>query len=122
VTTNTIMGEVIAEREYEGRDASGGEPHRVLLRIGKPRPAPRLGGDWVCPVQVLGIGDDEVREAGGIDAVQALQLGMAMAGVILTYPPRGVTVTLWGESDLGLPLPDSNAAAFDFSDDADPED
>ena len=121
MSVDTALGEVIAEREYEASNAGGGEPRRVLLRIGKPRIAPHLDGAWVCPVQILGIGEDDVLEAAGIDAVQALHLAMVMAGARLTYPPRGVTITWLGGPDLGLPLPDPAASAFNFDEDDDRE-
>jgi hypothetical protein len=44
-----------------------------------------------------------VLEVGGVDAVQALYLAMAMAGTRLSYPPIGTAVTWLGGADLGLP-------------------
>lgn len=114
MSVDTVLGEVLAEREYEAIHADGREPSKVVLRIGKPRTAPHLDGAWVCPIQILGIGDDDVVEAAGIDAVQALHLGMAMAGARLTNPPKGLKITWLGGSDLDLPLADPAAAAFDF--------
>lgn len=114
---DATLGELLAEREYEATESRGGEARKVLLRIGMPRLATESGGHWVCPVQILGIGDDSLLEAAGIDAVQALHLGMVMAGVKLTYPPRGVTITWHGGSDLGLPLPDPNAEDFELGED-----
>ena len=114
VSNDTAVGEVLAEREYEATDINGGAPRKVVLRIGMPRPDPQPGGDWVCPVQVVGMGDDDVLEVPGVDAVQALHLAMAMAGVRLTYPPKGTTITWLGGPDLGLPLP--GPAGADFTD------
>src|ERR1035441_6334435 len=50
----------------------------ILVRFGKPLLHPK--GDWACPYQIAGIGDEKVRLAFGIDAVQALQLAMLAAG------------------------------------------
>ncbi|HEX8213815.1 MAG TPA: hypothetical protein VF584_26850 [Longimicrobium sp.] len=121
MSVDTALGEVLAEREYEAIHVDGGEPRKVVLRIGKPRVAPHLDGAWVCPVQILGIGEDHVLEAAGIDAVQALHLGLVMAGARLMHPPKGLTITWMGESDLGLPILDPAAAAFDFGEGDDPD-
>jgi hypothetical protein len=53
-----------------------GYPARaVVVRIGAPR---RLGGgwDWGCPVEISGIGAPRLRYVFGVDAFQALQLGL----------------------------------------------
>ena len=53
-----------------------GKPARaVTIRIGAPR---RLGGgwDWGCPVEISGMGTPRLRYVFGIDAFQALQLGL----------------------------------------------
>jgi hypothetical protein len=115
------LGDVVAERAYEATQARGGEPREVLLRIGRPRVAPHLDGAWTCPVQIHGMDEDDVLEAVGIDAVQALYLALSMAGARLTYSRNGSTITWLGGSELGLPLPAPAAAAFDFGEGEDPE-
>jgi hypothetical protein len=53
-----------------------GKPARtVTVRLGTPR---RLGGgwDWGCPVEIAGLGPPRLRYIFGIDAFQALQLGL----------------------------------------------
>jgi hypothetical protein len=53
-----------------------GKPARaVTIRIGIPR---RLGGgwDWGCPVEISGLGPPRLRYIFGVDAFQALQLGL----------------------------------------------
>jgi hypothetical protein len=53
-----------------------GKPSRtVTVRIGTPR---RLGGgwDWGCPVEISGLGPPRLRYIFGVDAFQALQLGL----------------------------------------------
>lgn len=121
MSVDTALGDVLAEREYEAIHAGAGKPRKVVLRIGKPRIAPHQDGAWICPAQILGIGEDNVLEAAGIDAVQALHLAMVMAGARLTYPPKGLTITWLGGSDLGLPVLDPNAAALEFSEVDDPQ-
>lgn len=116
---DTALGELLAEREYEASDGRGGAPRTVVLRIGRPRPDTRPGGDWVCPFQIIGLGNDDVMAVGGVDAVQALHLAMAMAGARLAHPPRGTTITWLGEADLGLPLPSPAGADPDETEEPD---
>jgi len=76
------LGSVIAVRELAvGRSTT----RHVTVQIGKPR-----RGDlnvWWCPYRVIGVGDDSVRAAGGVDAVQALQLAeLAIAARLDTQP------------------------------------
>jgi hypothetical protein len=53
----------------------GKRARSVTIRIGVPR---RLSGgwDWGCPVDISGIGAPRLRYVFGIDAFQALQLGL----------------------------------------------
>lgn len=92
--SDSILGEVVAERELEHAGGSA----RVVVRIGKPTEDPAEGGDWRCPFQILGLGDERVYEAFGIDAVQALQLCLMMIDANLYGQP----VTWLGEKDLGF--------------------
>jgi hypothetical protein len=66
------LGRAIAVR----RPRVPGHPARaVTVRIGTPR---RLGGgwDWGCPVEISGLGAPRLRYVFGVDAFQALQLGL----------------------------------------------
>jgi hypothetical protein len=68
------LGAVIAERHLtfhrRGRSTTA-----VVVKIGRPRPWPEaLHGDWMCTFQVIGLGDERVRYACGVDALQALLL------------------------------------------------
>jgi hypothetical protein len=68
------LGAVIAERHLTFH-RRGKRPREVLVRLGRPRPWPdTLHGDWMCTYQVLGLGDDCVRHAVGVDGLQALLL------------------------------------------------
>ena len=72
IPTPRKLGRAIAARRlrFPGRRARA-----VTIRIGVPR---RLGGgwDWGCPVEISGLGKPRLRYVFGIDAFQALQLGL----------------------------------------------
>jgi hypothetical protein len=91
------LGDVIAERELEV-DGTG----RAVVRIGRPTPDPAEGGDWRCPFQIIGLGDEAVHQAFGVDPVQALQLCLQMIDAHLFEPRRAHTVTWLGGEDLGF--------------------
>jgi hypothetical protein len=67
---------VIAERELLLR---GPADRIVRASIGAPELDPARGGDFRCPFQVVGLSDDSVHYAHGVDSFQALNL--AFAGV-----------------------------------------
>jgi len=91
------LGDVIAERELEV-DGAG----HAVVRIGRPTPDPRAGGDWRCPFQIIGLGDEGVYEAFGVDAVQALQLCLQLIDIHLGEQRRAREVTWLGSADLGF--------------------
>jgi uncharacterized protein DUF6968 len=74
--------EVIARRELAalGRD---GERRSVEVRLGKPIPSDRGGGEWACEVQIVGLGSERIKEAFGVDSVQAIQLALRLATIDL---------------------------------------
>lgn len=88
--------EVIAHREF---DVPGGSTPAVL-RIGRPEAHP--DGDWVCAVQITGLGDDEVYEAAGVDSLQALTMALQMARVRLESHRRTQRIAWLSGDDLGL--------------------
>jgi hypothetical protein len=66
------LGQVIAARQLR----VPGEPKRtVTIRIGLPRRL-RDGWDWGCPVEITGLDAPSIRYVFGVDAFQALQLGL----------------------------------------------
>jgi len=70
------LGEVIAEREVLFTPDEG-EPHVIIVRLGRPRPDPSAPKhSWCCPYQILGIGRDRVLAIFGVDAMQALVLAL----------------------------------------------
>ena len=64
----------IAERELQLR---GPAERIVRLRIGTPEPDPKHKGGFRCPYQVLGLSDDAVQFAHGVDSFQALNLAFS---------------------------------------------
>lgn len=98
------VGIQIATRALE----AGGK--KVTVVIGKPERFPDAE-DYYCPYQIVGIGSERVRYAGGVDAVQALQLALKMIGADLYTSPEAETKQLsWtgGDlGDLGFPVPDA---------------
>lgn len=89
--------------------AAGGK--QVTVVIGKPEEFPE-GDNFYCPYQIVGIGNGRVRYAGGVDAVQALELALKMIGAELYTSQEAQAKQLsWegGQSprDLGFPVPDS---------------
>jgi hypothetical protein len=47
----------------------------VIVRLGAPRKL-RAGWDWGCPVEIRGLEEPRLRYVYGVDAFQALQLGI----------------------------------------------
>jgi hypothetical protein len=84
---------------------------QVTVVIEKPEEFPE-GDNFYCRYQITGIGNGRVRYAGGVDAVQALQLALKMIGAELYTSQEAKTKQLSWEaaqspSDLGFPVPDS---------------
>lgn len=100
----TNIGIEIAKRELV---ISGGKAVTVL--IGMPQRFPDGNDDYYCPFKIIGISNDSVRYAGGIDAIQALLLAFQMIGSILYTSQEAKSGNLsWnGVVDLGFPVPDS---------------
>lgn len=98
------LGSVIASRTLR----LGTGVDRVTVSIGAPKPYPD-GKDFFCPFRIEGLGDDQVKYVGGVDAVQALQLAMHRIGVELYASPHAATLR-WidpDDPDLGFPVPDN---------------
>ncbi|HYO66859.1 MAG TPA: hypothetical protein VEU33_12315 [Archangium sp.] len=98
----TNIGDVIAEREFEFLQS--GQTQQVRLLIGRPRRMAEPDSDWTCPFQIQGLGDEQIREACGVDAVQAIMLCLRMAGALLEHhQERGLDLTWLEQKELGLP-------------------
>ncbi|HWO59936.1 MAG TPA: hypothetical protein VNO31_07880 [Umezawaea sp.] len=98
------LGAVVAERHL---DAVAGEGARttVTIRVGTPRPDPLSpNGDWCCPHQIVGLGDEAVEASFGVDSLQALLLSVFGLRVKLAARAEeaGVSLDWLGMADLGL--------------------
>lgn len=98
----TSVGTVVAVRKL--RLAKG---DKVTVVIGKPKKF-RSESDYYCPYQIVGIGDEIVRYAGGVDPVQALQLALRQIGARLGASKEAKTGRLSWEAgsakgDFGFP-------------------
>lgn len=104
------LGTVIAERTLT---VVGQGDSSARIRIGKPR-KDRTTGDYFCPYTLEGIGDSKVREAWGMDSMQALQ--NALQAIRLDLTPHTNTLSWAGGQDgwLGFPkvIPDLFGPAF----------
>jgi Domain of unknown function (DUF6968) len=99
------IGMIIANRDLVLADGK-----EVIVKIGKPEKFPD-SEDYYCPYQIIGIGNERVRYAGGIDSIQALLLALKMIGTDLYMSNEAKTGILsWkgGEKgNLGFPVPDT---------------
>lgn len=105
-----VLGTVIAERTLtlvEHADAL------VRIRVGRPRKE-RATGDYFCPFSIEGIGDRKLRDARGIDSMQALQ--NALQAIRLELAPHTSSLSWAGgqEGWLGFPkvIPDLFGPTF----------
>jgi hypothetical protein len=76
------VDDVMATRGLQVLGETGRE---VLVKLGRPRPsldAPE-SGEYFCPFQITGIGDERVRYAAGVDAFQAIELTLRLIGASL---------------------------------------
>jgi hypothetical protein len=89
-----------------------GEPWReVLAKLGRLQPsvdAPE-SGEYFCPFQITGVGDERVRYAAGVDAFQAIDLTVRLIGAYLRRLNDEVGGKLRWERDAngGLGFPES---------------
>jgi hypothetical protein len=91
------LGTVIAERVL--RSHKLGEEVRV--RIGCPQKT--TNGDFITPYQIVGAGDEKVRFAAGLDAVQSLQLVFRMIGADVHYGLKDYHFQWEDSDDPGFP-------------------
>ena len=77
----------------------------IVVTIGKPQPF-EGGGDFYCPYSIEFQGKTRIGYAGGVDAVQALQLAMKKIGVDLAHlktPPDSPITWLDEVGQTGFP-------------------
>ena len=99
------VGEIIAERKLS---VVGNPAIEVSVRMGKPQQLPdAVYGDQFCPVQIIGVGREQVKYAAGVDGFQAIELAMRLIGSELWLIKRDFGVQLrWDgdeKGDLGFP-------------------
>jgi hypothetical protein len=104
------VGEVIAVRVLSFKDRAG-VIRKVSITVGKPQPFPNEK-TYYCPFQISGAGQNTIKYAAGVDAVQSLQLVMSMIRANLESLSYELDATLiWegGDQDdpFGFPLPAS---------------
>ena len=101
------IGQVIAVRTlYLANDPS----RKMVVRMGKPQPLPdALGDHHFCPYQISGAGTEKIFYGAGVDAFQALELGLKMIGAELAALNRRLDGELRWECDeqgsFGFPVP-----------------
>jgi hypothetical protein len=99
------IGEIIATRKLyltEGSD----DQRPVSVFVGKPQPSAD-SPDYVCPFQLIGIGNQETQLAHGRDSIHALQAAMILIAAQLNHLNKALGGRLrWdsaGKGDLGFP-------------------
>jgi hypothetical protein len=73
----------------------------VLIRFWKPMARPK--GGWLCLYKIIGVGDEKLHYAAGIDSIQSLQLAMYAVGAELSGFPKEWKLTFLGENHFGFP-------------------
>jgi hypothetical protein len=100
------LGEIMAERQLEAVTTDGART-RVTVRFGRPRPDElSANGDWCCPHQIVGLGEEGVGASFGVDSLQALLLSVYKVRLKLDERAAAAAVRLdWlGQPDLGLEI------------------
>ena len=97
------IGEIVAERRFTIESESTSE---IVVAIGKPMAFPD-SEDYYVPYQIKGIGDEQIRFAGGVDAIHCLQLVMTILGyeLLAINEPRKNKIIWDGDENGGLGFP-----------------
>ena len=84
-----------------------GQQTAVTVKLGKPVEFDD-GTGYYAPFQITGLGPEQIKYAGGVDAIQAIQLAMKMIGASLNALRDEQSVELEWEAgdkgDLGFPF------------------
>jgi hypothetical protein len=96
---NVELGKVIAERVLQSLKLT----NHVTVRIGRPQKTE--SGDFITPYQIVGVDNDKVRFAAGVDAVQSLQLVLQMIGAEIHCGLKEYQLRWADGDDPGLPAP-----------------
>ena len=94
----TEFGEVVAKRELNYNTTDGEQI--LIVKLGKPRPDSKLGGDWECPIQI----GDKIKLAIGVDSYQALSMALQLISIELRYlkDNQKLDLNCLGMDDLGF--------------------
>jgi hypothetical protein len=92
------LGELLASREFNYTTENGEQV--FIIKIGKPRPDKKKGGDWECPFQV----GSKIHLAYGVDSYQALTLCIKMIALEVNHynDIKKLNLTWLGMTDLGI--------------------
>jgi hypothetical protein len=93
------LGTVIAERVLQATKLG----MEVRVRIGCPRKT--TTGEFITTYQIVGAGDEKVRFAAGLDAVQSLQLVFSMIGADVHHGLKDYHFQWADGDDSGFPTP-----------------
>jgi hypothetical protein len=100
----------------------------VLVTIKKPAETPGVAGEFYCPIQTTGLGDDEfVTAIFGVDGFQAIEPSDPLASDSPTSTPRTVVALVgstgsylksgisdsWRKISIALKIPESYSTALD---------
>ena len=95
------VGEVVAIRKLQSKNDS------FTVRIGKPIRIPESGKSsayYECPIDLRGrAGREAFWSIAGEDSMQALILGLQFLGTILRHKQKELSLTWFGDRELGFP-------------------
>ena len=95
------LGQILASRTVRFQPATG-DAVDVAVSLGMPV-SDDDGRDWLCPFQIIGIRDEPVRAAFGVDAMQALVLALHVLPTELRAIAREESGSFPnGDEDMGL--------------------
>ena len=92
------LGDILAERELKYVNSDGEQS--LFIKLGKPRPDQKLGGDWECAFQI----GDKIKLAYGVDSFQALLLAQKLISADINYlnKAKKLNLTWLGMRELGF--------------------
>jgi hypothetical protein len=107
------IGEVIGERMLT-LEKSAEVARQVKVLLGKPRKF-QDSEDFCCPYQIIGLGDDTIKSAAGIDSMQAIQIAMQLVASEIHNVHREDAANLrwYGNRNIGLPVIKDYFGAFE---------
>jgi hypothetical protein len=80
--------------------------YELRLIVGKPIPTDDGNQDWQCDYKIEGLGNAKVRQAVGVDPIQAIMLALTYLSTTLYFSDeyKDGKLSWLGGSDLGLPI------------------